>query len=93
MTRVIFRTFGNIYSITKQNQLELEFKGSTVNDFLKMLIEKFGPKMEQILYPNGNLSELIVILINGKNLDGLEGLDSKITEGDVVSVLPVTAGG
>lgn len=93
MTSIVFRTFGNISTITKQNQMDMEFEGYTAEDFLKRLIEEFGEDMKKILFPNGSLSDLIFILINGRNIEGLEGLDSEIKDGDIVSVLPMTAGG
>lgn len=93
MTSIVFRTFGNISTITKQNQMDMEFEGYTAEDFLKRLIEEFGEDMKKILFPNGCLSDLIFILINGRNIEGLEGLDSEIKDGDIVSVLPMTAGG
>ncbi|WP_400260149.1 MoaD family protein [Candidatus Methanomassiliicoccus intestinalis] len=93
MTHVVFRTFGNLCSATKKNQLELDFNGSTVQDFLTALVQEFGEDLQRLLYPGGTLSEFIFILINGKNIDGLAGLETPIKDGDVVSVLPVTAGG
>ncbi|AGN25808.1 MoaD family protein [Candidatus Methanomassiliicoccus intestinalis] len=93
MTSIVFRTFGNISAITKQNQMNMEFEGCTAEDFLNKLIEKFGEDMKKILFPGGSLSDLIFILINGRNIEGLEGLETKIKDGDTVSVLPMTAGG
>ena len=93
MTSIVFRTFGNISAITKQNQINMEFEGCTAEDFLSKLIEEFGEDMKKILFPSGSLSDLIFILVNGKNIEGLEGLKTKIKDGDIVSVLPMTAGG
>ena len=94
MTRVIFRTFGHLTTIAKGNQLEIEFAGTTVQEFLDELVRRFGPPMNGVLYPKGEkLSDLLYVLVNGKNMTHLGGTASQLKDGDVVSVLPMTAGG
>ncbi len=94
MTTVLFRTFGHLTTITRANQLQLEFPGSTVQDFLDALVQRFGEPMRAVLYPrSGELSDLIYILVNGKNIKAIQGRSTLLRDGDVLSVLPVTAGG
>ncbi len=94
MTKVLFRTFGHITAITKGNQLEIEFTGVTIEDFLVELVKKFGEPMRGILFPQGaGFSEMLYVLINGRNMATLDGPKTMLKDGDVVSVLPMTAGG
>ena len=94
MTKVVFRTFGQLTKFSKDNQLDIDFNGETVQDFLRELQNRMGDGIKPILYPDGkNLSPMIFILINGKNIQQLDGLKTKLNDGDIVSVLPVTAGG
>jgi MoaD family protein len=94
VTRVLFRTFGHITPITRGNQLEIEFPGATVEAFLAELLKRFGEPMRGILFPQGTgFSEMLYVLVNGKNIATLDGPRTRLKDGDVVSVLPMTAGG
>lgn len=93
LTRVLFRTFGPPAAVTGVNQAEIDFDGSTAREFLKELEARYDG-IGKLLHPRGEeLSELIYLLINGKNILGLEGLETVIRDGDTISLLPVTAGG
>jgi len=90
---VLFRTFGPPAAVTGVNQAEIDFDGSTAREFLKELEARYDG-IGKLLHPRGEeLSELIYLLINGKNILGLEGLETVIRDGDTISLLPVTAGG
>ncbi len=90
---MLFRTFGPPAAVTGVNQAEIDFDGSTAREFLKELEARYDG-IGKLLHPRGEeLSELIYLLINGKNILGLEGLETVIRDGDTISLLPVTAGG
>lgn len=94
MTRVLFRTFGHLTTITRGHQMEIEFPGTTVQDLLDALVAKFGGPMGNVLYPQGGqFSEMLYVLVNGKNMTYLDGTATGLKDGDIVSVLPMTAGG
>lgn len=94
MTKVLFRTFGHITVITKGNQLGIEFAGATIEEFLVELVKRFGEPMNGILFPRGaGFSEMLYVLVNGRNMATLDGPKTLLKDGDVVSVLPMTAGG
>ena len=90
---MLFRTFGPPAAVTGVNQAEIDFDGSTAREFLKELEARYDG-IGKLLHPRGEeLSELIYLLVNGKNILGLEGLETVIRDGDTISLLPVTAGG
>ncbi len=94
MTKVLFRTYGHPTHLVGGGQMDIEFPGVTVKDLLDELIKTFGDPMRKILYPkDGKFSEMLYVLINGSNMSYLDGLSSKLKDGDVVAVLPITAGG
>jgi len=39
------------------------------------------------------LEKGVIILVNGKNIEHLEKLDTKLKDGDVVSIFPPVGGG
>lgn len=94
MTKVLFRTYGHPTHIVGGGQTDIEFSGVTVKDLLDQLVRTFGDPMRNILYPKDDkFSDMLYVLINGKNMTYLDGLSSKLQDGDVVAVLPMTAGG
>ena len=90
---MLFRTFGPPAAVMGINQTEIDFNGGTAREFLSELESKYDG-IGKLLHPRGEeLSELIYLLINGKNILNLDGLDTVVRDGDTVSLLPVTAGG
>jgi molybdopterin synthase sulfur carrier subunit len=93
LTKVLFRTFGPPAAVAGVNQTELVFEGTTARDFLKGLEARYEG-MRNLIHPRGEeLSDLMYVLVNGKNILRLDGLETVVRDGDIVSVLPVTAGG
>jgi molybdopterin synthase sulfur carrier subunit len=93
MTAVTVRTFGHLTAIVGSNQVGVEFPGTTVGDLLEELIARYGDAMRGVLYPRGSFSELMCVLVNGRNMSHLGGPATILKDGDIVSVLPITAGG
>jgi MoaD family protein len=76
------------------HQVPVDAPGGTVQNLLDELILRFGAPVRSFLYPReGELSDLLFVLVNGKNIAHLAGTTTSLKDGDVVSVLPITAGG
>ncbi|MDW5563307.1 MAG: MoaD family protein [Methanomassiliicoccus sp.] len=94
MTQVAIRTFGPLTSVIGGHQAQVEFPGTTVGDLLSELTARFGAPMRGYLYPkDGALSDMLFVLVNGKNIEHLGGTSATLKDGDTVSILPITAGG
>jgi sulfur-carrier protein len=92
--RITVRTFGHITSILGGNQIDVECSGGTIGDLLVEMASRFGSGLRSFLYPSGEgLSDLMYILVNGKNIAHLKGIDTVLKDGDIISILPITAGG
>ena len=59
------------------------------------LSETYGDRLrEKLLTPDGTeLGEEIIILVNGRHVEHLGGIDTKLLPTDTVSIFPVVAGG
>lgn len=58
------------------------------------LAVRYGPAMQKKLFaPNGELSEDVILLVNGRHISHIAGLDTPLSEGDTVSLFPMVAGG
>lgn len=94
MVLVTVRTFGRLTSIIGGNQAQVDSPGAAVEDLLQELTARFGAPMRSFLYPSGGeLSDMLFVLVNGKNIAHMKGAKTSLKDGDVVSILPITAGG
>lgn len=82
MVRV--RVFATLRSIVGKNELDLQ--ASTVGELLEKLYSEY-PKMKK------ELEKGAIILVNGKNIEHLGKLNTKLKDEDVVSIFPPVGGG
>lgn len=66
--------------------------GETVGEVLDALYEQFGELRERIA-DDGGLRRFVNVYIGGEDIRFLEGLDTPVTDGDEVTILPAVAGG
>ena len=67
---------------------------NTLDDAFAKISETMGDDFKRrVLNDDGTPRSLINIYINGKNAKFSSGLDTKLSDGDVVSILPAVAGG
>lgn len=78
------RVFAALRSIVRKNEVKLQ--ASSIGELLEKLYNKY-PKMEK------ELEKGVVILVNGKSIEHLEKLDTKLKDEDVVSIFPPVGGG
>ncbi len=94
MVRVTVRTLGRLASIIGGSQVQVDASMATVGGLLDEMVSRFGAPVGSYLYPDGeNLSDMLFILIDGRNISHLNGLGTSLKDGDMVSILPMTAGG
>ncbi|MGB9728341.1 MAG: MoaD/ThiS family protein [Thermoprotei archaeon] len=86
-----------LYSIIAQR-----VKGSTVinidanqvKDVINKLIDLYGATLKDlILDENQQIKSTIGIFVNGKNIQTLNGIETKLNENDEIYILPIVAGG
>jgi molybdopterin synthase sulfur carrier subunit len=81
--------------MTKSKKITLYMtEKNSVNDLLDVLIEKYGSALEDfLLNQEHNLQQYLVMLVNGRGIETLNGLDTSLCDGDEVSILPAICGG
>lgn len=93
--KIEIKFFTSLREITskKVEKLELQ-KNITIDELIILLSNKFGKKFKEYIYnKNGKIQDFLSFLINGKNINTLQGLATKLQEGDVVAILPPVGGG
>ena len=67
---------------------------SVMRDVLDKLATKFGSKFEEMIYKTSkDLSQYVLITINGRDIRLFKGLDTKIQINDEIELIPAIAGG
>ena len=70
----------------------VQFSG-TVGELLSYLSNKYGDAFRKAVLTGDQVSDRVIILVNGRNIVHLAGIDTVLGEEDEVSVFPVVAGG
>lgn len=87
------RFFATYRDITLTKSIEAPAP-ETVRGLLELLSVRYGKAMrEKLFLPDGSLSFDAIVLVNGRHIVHLAGLDTQLSEADVVSIFPMVAGG
>jgi MoaD family protein len=71
----------------------VEASSGAVRDLLDEVGKKHPALAAEMFDDSGELHRFVNIYLNDEDVRYLEGLDTKTTDGDVVSILPAVAGG
>jgi MoaD family protein len=74
-------------------QARIEAEGSTLRELLADLEERHPGLTRNFLSAEGELHRFVNIYVNDEDVRYLGALDTEISSGDVVSILPAVAGG
>lgn len=87
--------FPRLSDATGAKKLEMNLKGTKINDVLDELITKFGPKIQKIFYgEKGNFDPMIQIIRNGAEwIPAHKHEDTILYDGDTVTFVVLLAGG
>jgi MoaD family protein len=92
------RFFTILREITGKKEETLEFpKGEevTVNRVLKKLSEKHGKAFDDYVYDHGTceVKGFLQFLVNGRSVSSSKGIGTKLSNGDILAVVPPVSGG
>jgi sulfur-carrier protein len=74
-------------------QTEVEAAGSNVGEVLRVLTAEHPATEEQLFGPEGDLNRYVNVYLNDEDVRVLDGLETAISDGDTVVILPAMAGG
>jgi len=72
---------------------EVEGEGDTVRDLLRDLERRYPGITGRILTDEGRLHRFVNLYVNDEDVRYLGSLETQVSEGDTVSILPAVAGG
>jgi MoaD family protein len=96
--QVSVRFFTNLRELTGKREEPLKFRDGeavTVIKVLKRLAERYGKSFVEYVYDSktGEVKGFLQFLVNGRSASTLNGLDTKLADGDVLAIIPPVGGG
>jgi len=85
LTAVLQRVTGGAKSI--------QAEGETVEQLLGSMEQSYPGFLAQVMQEEGKLHRFVNIYLNDEDIRYLDQLNTKVQQGDVVSILPALAGG
>jgi molybdopterin synthase sulfur carrier subunit len=74
-------------------QAAAEVDGATVGEALEALYARHGELRSRMADEGGGLRRFVNVYLEGEDIRFLDGLDTPVSDGDEVTVLPAVAGG
>lgn len=67
----------------------------TVNTVLERLAKHYGKDFTEYVYDSksGNVKSFLQFLVNGRSTSTLKGLDTELTDSNVLAIIPPVGGG
>ncbi len=88
------RIFATLRQLVGEKEEEVRVDaGDTVRNVLEKLVAEYPALRESVLDDDGNLQGSIIVLINGRSIEFLDGLNSTIQESDQLALFPLIGGG
>ena len=72
---------------------EVQADGGNVGEVLRSLAEQHPATESQLFSEDGDLNRYVNVYLNDEDVRVLDGLDTQVTEGDAIVILPAMAGG
>jgi molybdopterin synthase sulfur carrier subunit len=72
---------------------EAQLDGTTVQDVLDGLFDRFGELRERIADEDGSLRRFVNVYLSGEDIRFLDGLQTPVSDGAELTILPAVAGG
>jgi len=93
--KIEVKFFTSLREITEKKSEKVQLQNTiTVEELLTLLSEKYGKKFREYIYnKKGKVHGYLAILVNGKNINVLQGFDTELKEGDTIAILPPVGGG
>jgi len=93
--KVEVKFFTSLRDITGKRAEEIQLQSViTVEELLNLLSEKYGRKFREYIYnKKGKVQDFLSFLVNGRNINVLQGFDTELKQGDIIAIIPPVGGG
>jgi len=85
--------FATFRELTGEREHRVDDPPGTVGQLLDSLAARYGEPFRRAVFDGDQLSPVVIVLVNGRNVRFTGRLDTPLKPGDEVSVFPMVAGG
>jgi len=84
----------NVIRSNREEEVEIS-EGASIADLLTVLSEKYGESFKKAIYEksSADVKSNYIITVNGYLLNQLDGIGTKLKNGDNITILPIVSGG
>jgi molybdopterin synthase sulfur carrier subunit len=88
------RVFATLRPLVGAKEVDVEVgAGDTVRDVLEKLTAAYPPLGERVLDEAGDVQGSVHVLVNGRSISFLDGLETVVRDGDRFALFPAIGGG
>ncbi|MHA1145726.1 MAG: MoaD/ThiS family protein [Candidatus Helarchaeota archaeon] len=95
--KITLRFFSILKNITGKKEIELTIgeQDDTLHGALFKICKEYGKHFQEFMFKNetSQLNPNLIILINDIDVNLLNGLDTRLIKGDVITIFPTIHGG
>lgn len=94
-TKVNIKLLGVLRGVSGKSRISLKLEKPTVRKMMQKLVESLSGEAKKLFVDSSNsdIQPNMLVLVNGKEISALKGLETQIKEDDEVVVIPVSHGG
>lgn len=85
--------FATIRTYTGETERRVEDAPADLRELVTALAGRYGTSFRRAVFSDDELNGEVIILVNGRNVLYLQGLDTPLKADDEVSIFPMVAGG
>ena len=94
LIHVKVEVLGYLRTIIGKKEFEVELRGTnTIGELVETLSTIYGEELNRAIVGSSAGQFLVLILINGKDIDFLQKSRTSLSDGDNVTIVPLVAGG
>jgi len=96
--QISVRFFTSLREITSKREETLKYPDGeivTLDKVLKSLAKRYGKSFVEYVYDSksGEVKGFLQFLVNGRSASTVDGLNTKLANGDVLAIIPPVGGG
>ena len=74
-------------------QITLTLELTNIADLVKQISEKYPAAKQRLINDKGEFNRFVNVYVNGEDIRFLDLMNTKINDGDEISIIPAIAGG
>ncbi len=86
----IFSVFGNLEPLVRHHK-KIELDCHTVQEGINQLVTRFTDLRGELVLENGEFNSYYSVLVNGENIEFLDGLGTALGTSDEITIFPPIA--